>query len=129
MGLIYEIVCNETGDRYIGSTKQTLPQRMANHRQKKYSSCVSKSIIDRNNFVVNILETVENEILRKIEQEWIVKVNCINNRKAFNTPEHIKEYHRQYSLTNNSIIREKRKEQKHQYYLANKSKSQFKNVI
>ena len=32
-GKIYEIVCNITGERYIGSTIQTLSQRLAAHRK------------------------------------------------------------------------------------------------
>lgn len=119
-GFIYEIKCNETNEIYIGSTIQTIKARMNQHRQIK--RCASKQIIERNNYVVNILEEVEfidiND-LRIKEQYYIDTTTCINKMKAFYTVEDkelnkiknkdkIKEY---YEVNKNKIL-----EYKKQYY-------------
>jgi len=57
-GIIYEIVCNETGERYIGSTTSNLSTRIAHHKIIKKNMCCSKQIINRNNYCYNILETI-----------------------------------------------------------------------
>lgn len=44
MEIIYKIVCNITGETYIGSTTKSIEQCMYN--------IASKSIIDRNNYTV-----------------------------------------------------------------------------
>ena len=57
-GLIYEIVCNITGERYVGSTfEPTVARRMACHRIKN-NKCASNQIIIRNNYYYGLLETI-----------------------------------------------------------------------
>ena len=36
--IIYEIVCNITGERYIGSTIRSLDERMSNHKNNQNST-------------------------------------------------------------------------------------------
>lgn len=89
-GIIYEIVCNQTGERYIGSTMKNLKNRILGHKNK-CNRCMSKPIIDRGDFVCNILETTmvntKNE-LRIIERNYFENLDCVNKRKPYicNTP-------------------------------------------
>lgn len=116
-GIIYEIVCNETGERYIGSTvSKYLSSRIAHHRHTQ-STCSSKQIIERNNYKYNILETIiinNTKELRIKEREWYDKLECINIRHPYCSDEEIKEYNINYDKS--------RKEQMKEYYELNKEK-------
>ena len=81
--IIYEIVCNITGERYIGSTKQKLNKRMTSHRDKKRKcKCSSKQIINRGDYQVNILEEGDfNKDER--EQYYMDSLPNINQRRAY----------------------------------------------
>ena len=84
--IIYEIVCNITGERYIGSTSQTLQFRMykhtygakTNHPKSNYKS---KEIINRGDYQANILE--EGDFGREREQYYLDTLENINDRNAF----------------------------------------------
>lgn len=96
MGKVYEIVCNETGERYIGSTSLRMCLRKALHKMKS-NGCKSKQIIDRGNFVMNVLQNdIPKETLRQTEQEWLNKLECINEREAYVAPEVHRENCRKY---------------------------------
>jgi hypothetical protein len=116
-GIIYEIVCNDTGERYIGSTtSKYLSSRISHHRHQQ-STCCSKQIINRNNYCYNILETIIiNDIkeLRIKEREYYDKLECINVRTPYCSPEEIKEYNRNYDKSRKDIMKE--------YYEINKEK-------
>lgn len=70
---IYVIRCNITGEFYIGSTKQTLEQRLRVHQID--NKCTSKRIIERGDFNILPLEEIYDYItpldLRKLEQTYI----------------------------------------------------------
>lgn len=85
MGLVYCITCNETNENFIGTTITTLKQRMANHKSKY--SC-ARSIIDRNNYKVIILEdNIDKDILRIREQFYMDCCdNLVNKMKAYTKP-------------------------------------------
>ena len=53
-GKIYEIVCNITGERYIGSTTKKLSRRLTNHKEKT-NLCKSRQIIEKGDFYINLL--------------------------------------------------------------------------
>lgn len=96
MGKIYEIVCNQTGERYIGSTGLRMCLRKALHKMKT-NGCKSKQIIDRGDYVINILQNdIPKEILRQIEQTWLDKLECVNERGAYVAPEVQRERCRKY---------------------------------
>lgn len=79
-GKIYEIVCNITGERYVGSTTLSLSQRKANHNQS-HNTTASRPIIDRGDYSVNLLENYpcNNSIeLRQKEREWYERLECVN---------------------------------------------------
>jgi len=119
---IYEIVCNITGERYIGSTTTALNRRYANHKceaplENKY--CVSSQIILRGNHCIRLIEEYpcnNKEELAWKEREWIETLDCINKQKPIvnhdeelerarkhsdnfrkNNPEKIKEFNKKYS--------------------------------
>ena len=82
--IIYEIVCNITGQRYIGSTIRSLDERMSKHRNKL--NCESKIIINRGNYTKNELESFNTRFelagLLK-EQYYMDNIENINKRRAF----------------------------------------------
>jgi hypothetical protein len=85
-GKIYRIVCNETGEQYIGSTTQTLAQRLSHHVSHK--NCMSSKIIYRGNYEIILIEECpcenKNQLLRK-ERHFIETLDCINIMKPAQT--------------------------------------------
>ena len=88
--MIYEIVCNETGERYVGSTfEPTIAKRMVQHRGKT-NDCMSKQIIGRGNYSYGLLEKTDvttRDELRMMERKWYDKLDCINKNKPYQTKE------------------------------------------
>lgn len=85
-GKIYKIVCNITGEIYVGSTVQTLAQRLTQHRCICPNSSCSKQIIERGDYYIVLLESVacnNRDELRMKEREWFDKLDCINIKKPF----------------------------------------------
>jgi hypothetical protein len=78
-GKIYRIVCNETGEQYIGSTTQSLALRLGQH--KCHCNCISRQILERNNYAIVLIEEYpcENkEQLCRRERHYIETMECIN---------------------------------------------------
>jgi len=99
-GKIYKIVCNTTGEVYIGSTKAYMSERMARHRSDKGYDCASKQIIDRGNYTVSIIESypckTHDELLWR-ERYYIESMECINtNRPIITEEEHRQLKHESY---------------------------------
>jgi len=102
-GLIYEIVCNLTSERYIGSTfHPTVAKRMVEHRSKTKTNtnrCYSKTIIERGDYKYGLLETIfvnSRDELRMCERKWYDDLECINKSKPFIVKEEITQYKKQY---------------------------------
>ena len=75
-GIIYKLIC-ETGAIYIGSTENTLEQRLKAHI-KKGNVCKSKDFI---NPTISELEKVEfddYQILLTRERHYIETIKCVN---------------------------------------------------
>lgn len=98
LGKIYEIVCNKTGKRYVGSTcEELLSQRLANHRncfkrfksEKKQGYTTSFEILEGEDFYINLLEkvnaTCKDELLAR-ERHYINTLTCVNKHKPLRTP-------------------------------------------
>tara|TARA_R110000787_G_scaffold106302_1_gene213963 strand:+ start:356 stop:892 length:537 start_codon:yes stop_codon:yes gene_type:complete len=86
-GIIYRLVCNDTGEVYIGSTTYSIEDRLKIHQQPN-QGCCSKQIIDRNNYAIEILETYpcdSKHELRRKEGEYQKTMKCINLRIAGRT--------------------------------------------
>jgi hypothetical protein len=135
MGFVYLIKCNITNECYIGSSMQkNKKQRLGEHKTKN-NPCVSKQIINRNNYEYIILEDIldiDKKQLRIKEQEYIDKYDCINKRKSYRTEEQKKEYYKKINKTNPKRIeynkeykktdkyKECKKEYNKEYYFFNK---------
>lgn len=119
-GKIYEIVCNITGERYIGSTVQTLEKRLSRHKQM-IDSCSSEQILIKENYCMNLLENYpcnsKTELIMK-EREWYDKLENINKLRPHITIEEHKEYQKEYHIDNAVVSKEYYKE----YYKDNKEK-------
>jgi hypothetical protein len=95
--VIYKIICNVTGEVYIGSTIN-LKNRMYKH--KYWNNTKSKQIIERGNYTFVVLEQFEvitKLDLRKKEQEYIMNTNCVNDRNAYiDKNKYDKEYQKEH---------------------------------
>ena len=100
--IIYEIVCNITGERYIGSTIDSLNRRMTVHNSKN-KRCSSKIIIQRGDYNVNELESFNTkfELAQLLkEQYWMDNTENINKLRAFTNR---KKYRKIYNNINNKV--------------------------
>ena len=88
-GIVYCIECKDSGDKYVGSTKMTLQERIWAHKShinqyekgNMLGKCTVFNIIKNNNYNSYILEEVEYEDikdLRKKELGYIEKTECVN---------------------------------------------------
>ena len=125
---IYKIVCNVTNLIYIGSTTQTLSQRLQDHRSdykkylnKKFPFISSFKIIENNNYEIILIEDCRcerKEQLLSRERFWIENTECVNlkipsrTQKEYreNNREKIKEQMKQYRENNLEKVKEKHKE-------------------
>lgn len=97
-GIIYCIVCNETSERYYGSTFRDIVTRMRQHTSNS-NKCSSKQIIERGNFSFQILLEcfVENkQQLHKIEADFIKNNKCVNEIVPYRSKEEQKQLIRDY---------------------------------
>ena len=132
LGKIYELVCNSTGLKYIGSTTETmLSKRLAGHvsAYKRWSNGTthyvsSFEIIKGGDYYINLLElcccSCKDELL-KYEREWISQTVCVNKVKnpylsIEGKLEYQKEYQKVYILNH----KEEKKEYDKVYQINNK---------
>lgn len=127
---IYKICNNVNNECYVGSiTKQSLAQRMAVHRYSyklfkqdptkngKSSSCDLFDKYEVNNCKIQLVELYPCDTkidLRKKEEYWINKLNSINQRQAYISPNQKKEKNRQYAQDKYNT--EEGKAKKKEYY-------------
>lgn len=90
LGKVYKIVCNVTGECYVGSTCQkSLALRLATHKSSTNKS-YSKRIIERGNYDIVLLEDVccqNKDQLHARERYWIDNTICINKGKPLTEEE------------------------------------------
>jgi hypothetical protein len=113
-GKIYKIVCNITGEQYIGATTQKLSQRLTCHVSKKNTDKIykSKNIILRGDYQIVLIENYpcnNREELDRKEREHIEANTCVNKIIPTRTRE-------EYFETNKEAILLRSKE----WYEANK---------
>jgi len=132
-GKIYKIIDNTNGDIYIGSTIQSLSNRLSGHK-KAYKSYLngkiktyikSFDIIKNNDYKIVLIENYScnnKEELIMREQYYIDNTNCINKNRAYISKEQLQEYQKeqkkQYYIDNTDCIIKRNK----QYYINNKEK-------
>ena len=106
-GKIYRLVCNATGNQYIGSTTQCLSQRLGGHKRqykrfledKITKQMTSFSILSNTNFEIILLEEFacenKNQLERR-ERYYIEITKCVNKIKPAQTKEERKEHMQEY---------------------------------
>jgi hypothetical protein len=132
--LVYAIICNETGEQYIGSTTTSLIQRLSVHKAPSQNrECKSRQIIDRNNYYVKVLEDKfdsREEMLWR-ERFYIETEECVNKGLPISTKEEInakkalrdktdkaRQEHKNYYTAHAEDIKQKSRE----WYLSNKER-------
>jgi hypothetical protein len=116
-GKIYKLVCNNTGLIYYGSTIQTLPKRIYEHKRCK--DCTSREIIKNENFEIILVELYKCNSKIELEQReryYIENNECINKKIPTRTK---KEYYEK----NKEIFKERHNEYRKEYRLNNKEKA------
>ena len=109
-GQIYKIVCNITGEVYIGSTTQPLSKRLSLHKIKK-NLCSSKQIIDRGNYAIVLIEAFpcvnKSELFQRERYHYDLIPN-INRHRPFITQEEMlatqKAYQKAYQKANSEAV-------------------------
>ena len=115
-GKIYKIVCNESGEVYIGSTVQTLKLRLCHHNYGN-KDCSSRQIINRDDYQIILIQDYPCDShleLRMREQYYMDKIPNINKHRAYTTEEqlaiHNKEYYKEYRSLNKEKLTSRMKE-------------------
>jgi hypothetical protein len=118
-GIIYKIICNITGNIYIGSTFKTLEHRLSLHvagykfyLNTKKNFVTSFNIIKNNNYQIECIEEVYDVSkveLKMLEQRYILSSKCVNK----NIP--CRKYKEWYLYNRNRVLDFYKK-----YYLDNK---------
>jgi hypothetical protein len=122
-GKIYEIVCRVSGEKYVGSTTQPLTKRLVEHRDLKRNKTISKQIIERGDYYINLIEECpcdNREQLLKRERHFYdsIEGGCINKYRPWVSREEDKAYEKAYYEENkeqilavNKAYREENREQ------------------
>ena len=79
-GKVYTIKSKNSNDVYIGSTCQTLSQRMSKHKSGKYK-CKSTIVFDSGDAYIELIENYpckSEEELRCRERFYIENTTCVN---------------------------------------------------
>ena len=112
---IYQILCWTTGDCYIGSTVMSLNARLQAHKNRM--SCNSKSIIERGNYTIELIEdypcNTKEELLYR-ERFYFEHRECVNIICPIQSKEERKEQRKIYRdghKEERKIYREKHKEE------------------
>jgi hypothetical protein len=113
-GKIYKIVCNITGEQYIGATTQKLSQRLTCHVSKKNTDKLykSKDIILRGDYQIVLIENYpcnNKEELERKEREHIEANICVNKYIPTRTREEYIETNRELILLRGKEWYEKNK--------------------
>lgn len=93
-GKIYKIVCNIKSETYYGSTIQTLRKRLIQHKTNKKIKCVSRNIIDRGDYKMELIKDYPCNSRYELEEEekkYIIENECINVKIPHRTQKEYKE--------------------------------------
>ena len=110
-GRIYAIRSHQTDQIYIGSTTQTLAERLRCHKKIiNTKNCSSKLILEHEDAYIELIELFpcnSREELNKKEGEHIRSNNCVNKNIAGRTKT---EYQKEYEKDNKEKILEYKKQ-------------------
>jgi len=119
-GKIYKIVCNETGEVYVGSTTyKYLSRRLSAHKSPSSNTCSCKHIINRGNYDMVLIEHYpcnSKDELHSRERYWIENTKCVNLNLPIATEEEHKQKRKDYRETH----KEEQKQWGHDWYENNK---------
>ena len=108
LGKVYKIVCNITGETYIGSTCQkSLSLRLSTHKSKSNKSS-SKQIIARGDYYIVLVEDVPCQNIDQLharERHWIDNTKCVNKGKPL-TDEEREHYGKKWREANPDYMRD-----------------------
>jgi hypothetical protein len=115
---IYKITDNTNNNVYFGSTKTTIEKRLKQHINSYNSylknnirKCSSVEIIKNNDYIIELVENVNEDINHKDREAYYIKnFECIN--KVIPNRTH-KEYHKMYYENNKDIFIQRSKEWQH----------------
>ncbi len=106
--------------KYIGSTKQELYRRFADH--KKRNECSSRELNLYNAIIYTLEECSEEDRIER-EQYYIDTIDCVNkNNTIHKKKEYNREYMRNFREKNRDKVREYNREYQKKYYQQNKDK-------
>lgn len=102
--LVYCIMCEITGKRYVGSCNEYNIKNRINHHISSYKNnlktCSSAQVLENNKYKVIILkDNIEKDDIKKEEKAFIQQMDCVN----IYTPsvfENKKDYRRDYYQRN-----------------------------
>lgn len=123
-GKIYKVVCNVTGECYVGSTVNTLNHRLMchksalnSHKRGKIGYMTVFKIIERGDYKIELVEDYPTDSKFNLERRecyWVQQLDCIND--SFKTGITVgcikdkKEYNRQYKLKYREEIAKQKKQ-------------------
>ena len=110
MAITYCLVCNITGEKYYGSSKQTLEKRMKEHKSKS-NKCCSRHIILRGDYDIYQLAEYETIEEAEMKEKWYIdNKECINEQRVRVTYEERKQYIKEHYINNCEKYKEITKE-------------------
>jgi hypothetical protein len=121
LGKIYKIVCNSSGKCYIGSTINTIKDRLDKHKchykkylEGDYNFLTSFEILKNGNYQILLLDEVKCESFKDLyekERYYIENsVECVNKNIPNRNQNEIKEYQKQWRENHRDEMREYLKE-------------------
>jgi len=115
---------------YIGSTRRQLNLRLYGHRHdatNKENPCMSKKIIDNNDYIIYEIEQCDENIRYEREQYWLDNTDNINKNNAKgrnkNRKNYQQNYQQNYRKTANPKSRNKNYVKKYNKYMRDYKKS------
>jgi len=109
-GKIYKIVCNETGEVYVGSCICDLDTRLSKHKTDR--DCSAIEILDRNNYQMLLIENYPCKTRRELlwrERYWFENIKCINKNRPIVTEEEKKQKHKMCNQKHSETYKERKK--------------------
>ena len=120
-GKIYKLICDKTDKIYIGSTVQSLKQRLGLHKSKK--TCTSKQLLELGEVKIELIENYSCNTKKELETKeryYIEKYKNIVLNKLLPTrtckewhkdnKEYVKQKKKEYHEKNKEHFKQKKKE-------------------
>ncbi len=104
-GKIYKLECLTTGNCYIGSTINSLNERLRQHKSRR--SCKAREILDNNNYKMNLLEAYPCNSKKELETREYFYIN--NTNKCINRNKYIGRTDKEWYIDNKEVIKLYRK--------------------